>query len=162
MIGDETSLLRFRHCFGQDRRCVLMADHDMSRDKSSEALQLDVSHSLSQPRASTFWKVTSGLWRHMRWKHQITTQSWFVRIYNLDPLHLSKMQKKKKKINFNAAIEMPCKLSYANHNYKWLCILHFYNLFFKWLFIVMPANTWSIFSNKICKFRIISWFVSWH
>lgn len=138
---DETSLLRFRHCFGQDWRRVLVADQDMSRDKSSEALQLDVSHSLSQPRASTFWKVN--FWSMEAHEVKASNHNTVLICAHLQSWPLASLQdaKKKKKINFNAAIEMPCKLSYANHNYKWLCILHFYNLFFKWLFIVMPANT---------------------
>lgn len=38
MIGSEASMFRFSHCYGPDQGTLMMADHDMSGDKSCEAL----------------------------------------------------------------------------------------------------------------------------
>lgn len=95
----------------------MMADHDMSRDKGCLAGQSDIS-----PPFTTllFHNLKGKFWYMEACQINVSTQNTVLICACLQPLLLTTLQnaKKKKKKNFNVAIEVTSTLPYANHILK--------------------------------------------
>lgn len=94
MIGSETSRFRFPHSCGKDQGRLMMADHDISRDKGWLAGQSDI----SQPFTTLLFHNLKGkFWYMEACQINVSNQNTVLICACLQPLLLTTLQNAKKK-----------------------------------------------------------------